>query len=175
MYFVTTTLPAPIDYKLCSTLVQFLSTYSRSDLHTEDPVQERIVSDGQLVLISYASVMFFSLERKHSHYKEDGNSLRKISNFVHQEPMTPIDACTSETATLTSVLGIQASWLAAEPEAKPLFDYLLIIFLLFLFLLKEYKFFIIHCSVIIIFVTIIIIYFQISNVLLKWLSLSLHF
>lgn len=120
-------------------------------------------------------LMFFSLERKHSHYKEDGNSLRKISNFVHQEPMTPIDACTSETATLTSVLGIQASWLAAEPEAKPLFDYLLIIFLLFLFLSKEYKFFIIHCSVIIIFVTIIIIYFQISNVLLKWLSLSLHF
>lgn len=54
MYFVTTTLPAPIGYKLCSTLVQFLSTYSRSDLHTEDPVQERIVSDGQLVLISYA-------------------------------------------------------------------------------------------------------------------------
>ena len=50
MYFVTTTLPAPIGYKLCSTLVQFLSTYSRSDLHTEDPVQERIVSDGQLVL-----------------------------------------------------------------------------------------------------------------------------
>lgn len=78
--------------------------------------------------------------------------------------MTPIDACTLETATLTSVLGIQ---LAAEPEAKPLFDYLLIIFLLFLFLLKEYKFFIIHCSVIIIFVIIIIIYFQISNVLLK--------
>lgn len=120
-------------------------------------------------------LMFFSLERKHSHNKEDGNSLRKISNFVHQEPMTPIDACTLETATLTSVLGIQASWLAAEPEAKPLFDYLLIIFLLFLFLLKEYKFFIIHCSVIIIFVIIIIIYFQISNVLLKWLSLSLHF
>lgn len=56
MYFVTTTLPAPIGYKLCSTLVQFLSTYSRSDLHTEDPVQEGIVSDGQLVriLISYS-------------------------------------------------------------------------------------------------------------------------
>ena len=61
MYFVTTTLPAPIGYKLCSTLVQFLSTYSRSDLHTEDPVQERMVSDGQLVLISYAQC--FSLWR----------------------------------------------------------------------------------------------------------------
>ena len=56
IYFVTTTLPAPIGYKLCSTWVQFLSTYSRSDLHTEDPVQEGIVSDGQLVriLISYS-------------------------------------------------------------------------------------------------------------------------
>lgn len=86
-------------------------------------------------------LMFFSLERKHSHNKEDGNSLRKISNFVHQEPMTPIDACTLETATLTSVLGIQASWLAAEPEAKPLFDYLLIIFFAFSVSVKRIQIF----------------------------------
>lgn len=82
--------------------------------------------------------------------------------------MTPIDACTLETATLTSVLGIQASWLAAEPEAKPLFDYLLIIFCFFCFCQKNTNF-------LLFFVIIIIIYFQISNVLLKWLSLSLHF